>query len=29
VQRNKRLLFKVPHYKSDAEVAAELAKQKK
>jgi YHS domain-containing protein len=29
VQRNKRLLFKVPHYKSDAEVAAEIAKQKK
>lgn len=29
VQRNKRLLFKVPHYKSDADVAAELAKQKK
>jgi YHS domain-containing protein len=28
-QRNKRLLFKVPHYKSDAEVAAEIAKQKK
>jgi YHS domain-containing protein len=29
VQRNKRLLFKVPHYRSDADVAAELAKQKK
>jgi YHS domain-containing protein len=29
IQRNKRLMFKVPHYKSDAEVAAELAKQKK
>ncbi len=29
IQRNKRLLFKVPHYKSDADVAAELAKQKK
>jgi YHS domain-containing protein len=29
IQRNKRLLFKVPHYKSDAEVAAEIAKQKK
>jgi YHS domain-containing protein len=29
IQRNKRLLFKVAHYKSDAEVAAEIAKQKK
>ena len=29
VQRTKRLMFKVPHYKSDAEVAAEIAKTKK
>jgi YHS domain-containing protein len=28
-QRNKRLVMKVSHYKSDAEVAAEIAKQKK
>ena len=29
VQRSKRMLFKVPHYKSDADVAAEIAKAKK
>jgi YHS domain-containing protein len=29
LQRNKRIAMKVPHYKSDAELAAELAKQKK
>lgn len=29
VQRAKRMAFKVPHYKSDAEVAAELAKAKR
>ena len=28
-QRTKRMMFKVPHYKSDAEVAAELAKARK
>lgn len=29
VQRSRRMLFKVPHYKSDAEVAAEIAKAKR
>ena len=29
VQRTKRLMFKVPHYKTDADVAAEIAKTKK
>ena len=29
VQRGKRMAFKVPHYKSDADVAAELTKVKK
>ena len=29
VQRSKRMMFKVPHYKSDADVAAEIAKTKK
>lgn len=29
VQRSKRMMFKVPHYKTDAEVAVELAKVKK
>ena len=29
VQRTRRLMFKVPHYKSDADVAAEIAKTKK
>ncbi len=29
IQRGKRMTFKVPHYKSDADVAAEIAKTKK
>lgn len=29
VQRSKRLMFKVPHYRSDADVAAEIAKTRK
>lgn len=29
IQRTRRMLFKVPHYRSDADLAAEIAKQKK
>jgi YHS domain-containing protein len=29
IQRAKRMLFKVPHYRSDADLAADVAKQKK